>query len=705
MALRGGLAKTLGCYGCQQWILRSFIAVAAPSAALTPSIRTSPPQRHFSRTRHLRNEHERSAEGGDEHPLNTINDATAAGPEAIPATPEKKQGTYVPWYLQVQQPLPPSQSPPAHRQKIPDLPPNPPELLNPLLQHVSVELGMDDLSLLDLRSLDPPPGLGANLLMIIGTARSEKHLHVSADRLCRWLRSEYKLTPYADGLLGRNELKLKLRRKAKRVRLMSAVGAQDTADTDVDDGIRTGWVCVNVGEVKGGQLPAKSQEALERPDIVGFGSRTEGSNVVVQLLTEEKRGEIDLERLWTDELERSEKRQQKLQASERKEAEALESGDSATPTQPANADNIQRRSSDVSADFASTSGPAQQLRAYHTSARRMSALAEASSSPAASDLPALSLQKHLSALKQLPSKRALEALGTNFMSEFQRLDHDDHQIRSLGSGEEVAEPPFVNSFYSAMPAFPGSEHWHQHIELLAHGRQLGHESLHSHVLVAQLQHMQAGGVIPEERTFKVVLRSILAPLGKVMPYDGMDNVPSTPKVQLVLSVLEDMENCGYDPVSSEVLETLFQAFVGLPSHPSQTYKLQTLLSALDASRIKRLLLGSSPNWEAFWRIWRSYPSRFMSRTSEQYTLLFEAIGEGKLRNSLDEARQILRTTLEEMEMEEPAVNVQDDVSLAKAVQKAIEVVVPKVGDANGEREWKVWWEMCRRGGAAADATT
>ena len=75
---------------------------------------------------------------------------------------------------------------------------------------------------------------------------------VAADRLCRWLRTEHKLSPYADGLLGRNELKLKMRRKAKRARLMSAVGAKATAETSIDDGIRTGWVCVNVGRVEGG---------------------------------------------------------------------------------------------------------------------------------------------------------------------------------------------------------------------------------------------------------------------------------------------------------------------------------------------------------------------------------------------------------------------------------------------------------------------
>ncbi len=241
-----------------------------------------------------------------------------------PEEPETKQ-SHLPWYLQAQQPTTQQADHPlAARQRLPDLPSNPPTILQPLLHHVSVELGIDDLTILDLRSIDPPPALGANLFMIIGTARSEKHLHVSADRLCRWLRTTYKIHPYADGLLGRNELKLKLRRKAKRSRLLSAVGTKTTSDTDVDDGIRTGWVCVNVGRVEGGE-PAKMEEQIAREEaIVGFGSQTTGSNVVVQMLTEEKRGEIDLENLWTEVLGRAEK--QRVKAIEGESGDELVEG-------------------------------------------------------------------------------------------------------------------------------------------------------------------------------------------------------------------------------------------------------------------------------------------------------------------------------------------------------------------------------------------
>jgi hypothetical protein len=227
---------------------------------------------------------------------------------------------YIPWYLR-EQPKPPPmnpQHPLADKQKLPDLPSNPPPLLAPMLAHLSVEIGLDYLTLLDLRTLDPPAALGSNLIMLIGTARSEKHLHVSADRFCRWLRSEHKMKPYADGLLGRNELKLKMRRKNRRAKLLANVGA--TSPENVDDGIRTGWVCVLAGEVSPDpNIPKVQKEEIQ--GFVGFGTESDKVTVVVQMFIEEKRAETDLENLWEKLLKKSEKK--KLNGEEASEAATL----------------------------------------------------------------------------------------------------------------------------------------------------------------------------------------------------------------------------------------------------------------------------------------------------------------------------------------------------------------------------------------------
>lgn len=239
----------------------------------------------------------------------------------------------LPWYLRVQPPRPKlsPQHPFADRQKLPELPPDSPPTLQGMLEHISVDLGLDSLNILDLRAVDPPPALGANLIMIIGTARSEKHLHVSADRFCRWLRSTHKMRPFADGLLGRNELKLKMRRKNRRSKLLASVGAA-LKDDNVDDGIRTGWICVRAGRVE----PAQSLQGVEeeQDDFVGFGERSSYVTIVVQMFTEEKRVDIDLEGLWEGVLERANKRKEHLRAID-DNGTAHEVGSEADDTHPA----------------------------------------------------------------------------------------------------------------------------------------------------------------------------------------------------------------------------------------------------------------------------------------------------------------------------------------------------------------------------------
>ena len=115
------------------------------------------------------------------------------------------------------------------------------------------------------------------------------------------------MRPTADGLLGRNELKLKMKRKNRRSRLLASVGAA-ARDENLDDGIRTGWICVRVGRVE----PASGDaEAVERDDgeFVGFGESSRLVTIVVQMLTEDKRADVDLEGLWEGVLDQAKRRQ------------------------------------------------------------------------------------------------------------------------------------------------------------------------------------------------------------------------------------------------------------------------------------------------------------------------------------------------------------------------------------------------------------
>jgi hypothetical protein len=354
-------SRTTACYSRRQWLLRSFIASIGGQSTIQPPPRRRPfsasprrwneearahsafkPLNDISNGRQeavLESQPLKNAEGivpaesnsdelsedmkeDEDSELSALEHEIINEDKLEDAAKPPDQDTTIPWYLQPQhqpiQPIQPIQpqreSPVSARQRLPDLPPHPPSILQPLLHHVSIDLGIDDLTLLDLRALDPPPALGRSLLMLLGTARSEKHLHVAADKLCRWLRSEpWKLTPFADGLLGRNELKLKLRRRAKRTRLMAGAGGKSTSDADLEEGLRTGWICVNVGRVEGGELP---EGAEQRKAVVGFGPESTGSNVVVQMMTEEKRGELELEGLWMGILGRAEREREKAKSAE-----------------------------------------------------------------------------------------------------------------------------------------------------------------------------------------------------------------------------------------------------------------------------------------------------------------------------------------------------------------------------------------------------
>ena len=351
------------CRSCQYGLLQSFAAIAGIS--LPPLSR---PQSKILAPGHNQRWYTRSQVKSFERSPKAFQAPAADGEDEHPSEPQAdmapSQSTPIPWYLQVETPQPPAPAHPlAERQFIPELPPNPPPILSPILQYLSVDSGLDNLSLIDLRHLDPPPALGANLIMMIGTARSVKHLNVSADRFCRWLRSNYKMRPYADGLLGRNELKLKLRRKARRLKLAQSVG--NTLEAGRDDGITTGWICVNLGSVEdvGDEVSAGEDENLDGAGLrdgeqiqeaestddgyVGFGSRSTAPRIVVQMFTEEKRAEMDLEGLW-------DVRRSRRATKDQKGEEALENADANGSSEEPFA--MQRTQIDLEGDFTASRG-------------------------------------------------------------------------------------------------------------------------------------------------------------------------------------------------------------------------------------------------------------------------------------------------------------------------------------------------------------
>ncbi|KAI4851656.1 hypothetical protein E4T44_01998 [Aureobasidium sp. EXF-8845] len=665
--------------------IRRSLASRVPSTLVRPSFASivrpaALAYRPFSLSTKLAQEHQEKPEDDAldlsedvEQQYDVLDDTPAPSSTEVEA---------VPWYLQVDTPTPQSAHPFAERQKLPELPDSPPALLQPILEHVSVELGLDHLSLIDLRELDPPPALGANLLMVIGTARSEKHLHVSADRLCRWLRTEHRLTPYADGLLGRNELKLKLRRKAKRTRLLSAVGSKETASQDIDDGIRTGWVCVNVGRVEGGALQ-KPAEELE--NIVGFGTQSSGSRIVVQMMTDEKRGQIDLETLWSGILRRSVKaktdKDQEVDDAEKRVRSGMLLEESTE--QPGS-----YRYRPHAADYPS----GQQARAFHSAARpttqqgaQVSTFTQINPQSDSSVQSAVILNHMVNYLKTMSRSGAYQALG---------CDSQDQESTS-----------FLLAFYSAMPRFPETMHWSAHILLHCYAVRLGHSGYSSICLIQDLESMHLAGLVPSEQTYLAVLEAImLAPHKQVSAAETHLN-PTI--LRQALGVLNCMFEDGYDPVSESVSQILYQATSTSPamveesqntavgtftSTNQQPSALLQLTSALSVYALRTAAQTSA--WSEFWDMWRSYPCRMSPRSSDMYVIMFDKVAE---RNSQKDAMDALRQCVPKMVREQPAVKFGSQV--AAAILRCLHVAEPRAESLAREGshgEWAVLYMRCAK---------
>lgn len=289
MIVRPAVAA-LGCRSCQNTIYRAVLS--APRFRSLPAPSRHVPvltRRAFSSGHQLRSDTFREE---DESASGALNDAAETTSETTSSHKPNR-----PWFLDVD---PPRHPPSDHIPVLPTVPDNAPEILEPIIKYVYEDMGLDELSLLDLRELDPPPALGPNLIMLFGTARSERHLHVSAGRLVRWLRRNYKLDSQADGLIGPGELRTKLRRLRKKAKLM---GTNTAIVPGGDNGISTGWICVNFSAA--GDKVGESESFDDDGRFSGFGTPQTGTTIVVQCLTEARRAELDLETLWQGILKRS----------------------------------------------------------------------------------------------------------------------------------------------------------------------------------------------------------------------------------------------------------------------------------------------------------------------------------------------------------------------------------------------------------------
>ncbi|KAL4780143.1 Pex12 amino terminal region-domain-containing protein [Aspergillus varians] len=565
---------------------------------------------------------------------------------------------HVPWYLQEKSSAP-APAEVTSRDQLPELPENPPKILPELMEYVFKDLGLDELKFIDLRGMDTPAALGANVIMIIGSARSVKHLNVSADRFCRWLRSKHKLSPYADGLLGRNELKIKLRRKTRRARIASRTGSMVD---DKDDGITTGWICVNAGVVEKSPVQDLADDGFE-----GFGSLVGGTRVVVQILTEEKRAELDIEGLWEGRITRAKREKEKHSDVAVDAPEEVRSPNSIRPpTSSSDYKFPDLPRSPVSLPFKQTRqfhsrSQDQGLSPWHnvTITRRCMSRTHALADPESSSSAML-----LKDLSSLPDEQLKSALGDN---------PDDHNSTD-----------FLRTFYNSLSDTSLDTLALAQLELMCFASSRGYtgysrESIHRAFMGCCISACEIS-----ERLSNRVLDILLAPRtgGSAEVKEWFNDSDK----EVALGVLNQLVLRGQDFMNLRMFTRLY-SLASLPSGPEEDginpadrgshvlRMIEILNIPFDPVEARKLMSSVLRNgdFDTFWKWWRKLPLNNSPRTYDDYNMLFQLHAE-----FADErqARECLTKAVPMMSREDPPVLLEGE--LVKNIRDCLSIADPRV---------------------------
>ncbi|BCS19822.1 RsfS/YbeB/iojap family protein [Aspergillus puulaauensis] len=625
-------------------------------ARVTPSVYSTAPRYTFLSYGRLRNSTS-SSHLSTEHTT-----PNSSSPSGLPAeendtikSHQTSQSTqHIPWYLQEGSSVP-AAAEVTSRDQLPELPENPPKILPELLEYVFKDLGLDGLKLIDLRGLETPAALGANVIMIIGTARSVKHLNVSSDRLCRWLRSTHKLSPYADGLLGRNELKIKLRRKTRRARIASRTGAMVD---DKDDGITTGWICVNAGVVE--KAPANEETDGE---FEGFGPRVGGTRVVVQLFTEEKRAELDLESLWEGRIMRAQRER------ERNSDIAKDASEEVRSINSTNSSPSDYKSSHI--PRSTVSPPFEQKRHFHSTI-------QINSPSPVQFAPSKERQARFQGDRR--NSGSLARLSESLSS----LSVEEMKAK-LGDGPgDRSSTAFLRDFYkeassSSLEAAAVAE-----LELMCSAASQGYTGYSRESIYQAFMGccMSAGNI--SEQAGTLVLDVLLAPRTGDDP--GGEWFTDSDK-EMALSALDQFILRGEDFMNLQVFTRLYY-LASLPPGPGAhrdtspaergahvLRMIDTLSIPFDPVAARTLMFSILRNrdFQGFWTWWRKLPLKGSARTYEDYETLFRIHAELNDRGS---ARECLLNATPMMSRENPPVPLEGE--LLKHVHDCLFIAYPKI---------------------------
>lgn len=182
------------------------------------------------------------------------------------STPDSTED--VPWYLRSEN-EDTEQLNPSLKEPIPETPEGSPESLKNVVEYLIRDLGLKDVSFIDLRNRDPVTIFGPDAIMIIATGKNDRHIGKAAQELMTWVKRNYDVVPYREGIYTAGYIKIQKRRQKKKSRKLARA---DDSYESFDNRFVNDWVTMDM--------------------------KMDG--LLVQLFTEDKRDLIDLEYVWSE---------------------------------------------------------------------------------------------------------------------------------------------------------------------------------------------------------------------------------------------------------------------------------------------------------------------------------------------------------------------------------------------------------------------
>lgn len=583
---------------------------------------------------------EDSNEWGESDLKAVLAEKAERGPQQDGEANDAVDSEEAPWYLQEEPPRHPTLVP--ELQPLPEIPQNTPAILGDLVKCLAEDMGLDDLNLMDLRSLDPPAALGPSLIMLFGTARSERHLHISAGRLKSWLRKKG-FNADADGLIGRKDFKIALRRRQRRAKLLG------TTPSPAESGLTTRWICMNLGTIEyqsTEEMPFESDNGI----MTGFGVRqTGGTTIVVQMFTESKRKELELELLWSRILAR---RGNKLLVEDDLEyAEAnthpnevsifTEGGSSKVITKPS------------------------QRRFFSTSCRRLSPPEKSNqvTNPSTPTPASSSVDILLDPVKDLAAKVAeLEKLRADF-SGFPF----PAGVEALSPLDDGRQSRWVEQWNAAIKHLAPEQSWPFRLWLAAAGRKLGIQAYTLGNLHDLVEEMELLGIMCERGQYLELLQAVYLD-------QPASNTFLAEQSDLALKILHIMFERGESIIATDVFVSLLESLARTNSPSKEKGYLQSVLEKfmlqadlpyIGDEGVIRLLdaYASQDNWDRWWDVWRMAPQHGVPRSQSLYIHMWTTMAATQNQRR---CREALRSYFFEMLNEQPPVKPEG------AVKKAME---------------------------------